>query len=368
MEDHRARRGSPRQIVFLGAGSEMQCGVGHFTQRLADVMERRTPGDCTELTLTRTEGTVSGLWQVVGDARAVVCNFPIVAWKRVIVRPLLALAMARLRRRRVIVIQHEWSSLNWMRRITYIPALLLADSIVMFSPLIKRQLAESPIMGWLVRRCVVVPLPPNIAAPRQIADSPLRQRLASARRDGRFVIGHFGSIYPGKQPEAVLEIGALLKPRGRRPLLVFIGSFIRGVDRAEEAFYERVVQLGLASDVIVSGFVASEQELFGLFEIVQAFCYHLEEGLTARRASIVACTQSGKPVVVTAAEDADEFAHHPRFQELIARGSIVLVPRGAGNDAYADALEAAVDRPAEPPSFDFEGWWSDTAIAIDAEL
>ena len=63
----------------------------------------------------------------MGSARNVVCNFPIVAWKRVISRPLLALAMARLRGRRVVLIQHEWGGLHWLRRITYIPALLLAN-------------------------------------------------------------------------------------------------------------------------------------------------------------------------------------------------------------------------------------------------
>ena len=47
---------------------------------------------------------------------------------------------------------------------------------------------------------------------------------------GRLVIGHFGSIYPGKQPNALLEIGAVLKAGGKKPLLVYIGSFIRGID------------------------------------------------------------------------------------------------------------------------------------------
>lgn len=356
------------QIVFLGAGPEMQCGVGHFTQRLAQAMERATPGRCVEFPLTRSEGSLPALWKLIGCAGTVVCNFPIVAWKRVILRPLLALAMARLRGRRVVVIQHEWSSLNWMRRLTYLPALLLADSILMFSPLVKRQLADGPMVGWLAKRCVLVPLPPNIEAPQASADSPLRQRLIEARRDGRLVIGHFGSIYPGKQPEALLEIGAVLKQRGRRPLLVYIGSFIRGVDRAEEAFHARVARLDLADDVIVSGFVASESELFGLFEPIQAFCYQLDEGLTARRASIMAGAQSGRPIIVTAAVDADEFAHHPRLQALIGSGAIVTVPGGSRYEAYADAVEAALGRRFEPPPFDFEGWWSDTVRAVAAEL
>jgi hypothetical protein len=44
------------------------------------------------------------------------------------------------------------------------------------------------------------------------------------------------------------------------------------------------------------------------------FCYPLEEGITARRSSILACVQSGRPVIVTGPAGTDEFDHHPRFK------------------------------------------------------
>ena len=77
--------------------------------------------------------------------------------------------------------------------------------------------------------------------------------------------------------------------------------------------------------------------MFGLFSEIDAFCYPLEEGLTARRSSILACVQSGRPVIVTGPAETDEFDHHPRFKELIDRGAIVLVPRGSDDELYADA-------------------------------
>ena len=124
------------QALFLGAGPQMQCGVGQFTRLLGETIEKLDPGSSTTLTLTRSEGSVADIWRATGSARNLVCNFPIVAWKRVMFRPLLA--MARLRGRRIILIQHEWAGLHRLRRITYIPALLLADTIVMFSPLVRR--------------------------------------------------------------------------------------------------------------------------------------------------------------------------------------------------------------------------------------
>jgi glycosyltransferase involved in cell wall biosynthesis len=356
------------QALFLGAGPQMQCGVGQFTRLLYETIDKLAPGSCTTLTLTRSEGSIADIWRAVGSAPSVVCNFPIVVWKRVIFRPLLALAIARLLRRRVVLIQHEWASLHWLRRITYLPALLLADTIVMFSPLVQRELADDRPSGWTAQKCVLAPLPPNIEAPAGIADSKLRQRLAAARRDGRLVIGHFGSIYPGKQPNALLDICAILKQRGLNPLAVYIGSFIRGVDKVEEEFYARAKELGIVDDVVVSGYVASNHEVFGLFNEVDVFCYPLEEGLTARRSSVLTCVQSGRPVIVTGPAEADEFDHHQRFKELIDRGAIVLVERGSSDDIYADRIASVLKAPPAQPPFDFDGWWLDVAQAIRQQL
>ena len=159
--------------------------------------------------------------------------------------------MARLRRRKVVLIQHEWGGLHWLRRITYMPALLLADTIVMFSPLVRRELADDPA-GRLDRE--------KMRAGAAAAEHRGSGRnggfgiAAASRRgqaSGRLVIGHFGSIYPGKQPNALLEIGAILKQRGLKPLIVYVGSFIRGVDNVEQDFHARAAELGIADDVIV---------------------------------------------------------------------------------------------------------------------
>jgi glycosyltransferase involved in cell wall biosynthesis len=356
------------QALFLGAGPQMQCGVGQFTRLLQESIEKLDPGSCTSLTLTRREGSLGDIWRAVGSARSVVCNFPIVAWKRVILRPLLALALARLRGRRAVLIQHEWGGLHWLRRITYLPALLLADTIVMFSPLVRRELADDSVVGWTAEKCVLAPLPPNIEAPAGIVDSRLRQHLAAARKSSRLVIGHFGSIYPGKQPNALLNIGAVLKARGLKPLIVYVGSFIRATDNVEEEFHSRAAELGLTDDVIVSGYVASDHEVFGLFSEIDAFCFCLGEGLTARRSSVLTCVQSGRPVIATGPAERDEFNHHPRFKELIDRGAIVLVPRGSGDDAYADRIAAALQWPSVHAPFDFDGWWRDVALAVRGQL
>src|SRR5882724_563079 len=115
------------RALFLGAGAEMQCGIGHFTRLLRETIAGEEPGSTVALTLTRSVGSLRDVWRAVGSANSVVCNFPIVAWKRVIFRPLLALLFAKLRGRKIFLIQHEWAGLHWLRRITYRPALFMAD-------------------------------------------------------------------------------------------------------------------------------------------------------------------------------------------------------------------------------------------------
>ena len=89
----------------------MHCGVGQFTRLLQETIEKLEPGASTTLTLTRKEGALAEIWRAVGSAQSVVCNFPIVAWKRVMFAPLVAMAIARLRRRKAVLIQHEWRGL-----------------------------------------------------------------------------------------------------------------------------------------------------------------------------------------------------------------------------------------------------------------
>ena len=83
---------------------------------------------------------------------------------------------------------------------------------------------------------------------------------------------------------------------------------------------------------------------------------------------MLACVPSGRPLVVTGPALDDEFDHHPRFRELINHGAIVLVPRGSDNAVYADRIVAALKRPMVHFPFDFDGWWTDVANAVRAEL
>lgn len=356
-------RSAARPVLVLTSRAAEPCAVETFAGRLAATLGE-TAGPARLLVLGAREGGLGEIWRAIGEASAVVVNVPLVAWKRLPVRPLLALGAARLRRREAVLVLHEWGALHPLRRLALLPALHLASRIVLLSPQIRAEMAADPLARPALGRTTLAPLPPNIGRPPAPAPSPLAERLRAARREGRLVIGHFGSIYPGKQPRAVLEIAAALKARGARPLVAFIGSFIRGSDRTEAEFRSRAAALGLTDDVVVSGYVASEAELFGLFAEVDAFAYVFAEGLTARRSSVLACVQAGRPVVATAPGRADEFDHHPRYLALVESGALTLAPRDASPEAFADLIEAAVQEGGGGAALDVDAWWRDAAAAM----
>jgi hypothetical protein len=117
----------------------------------------------------------------------------------------------------------------------------------MFLPLVERQLAADPLVGWNARKCKLAPLPPNIEAPRRHRAVPSVSPSGKGPRGRAARHRPFRIDLSGKQPNALLGIGAILAERGESPLIVYIyiGSFIRGMDRVEERFYARAAELGI---------------------------------------------------------------------------------------------------------------------------
>jgi hypothetical protein len=136
-------------------------------------------------------------------------------------------------------------TVHGLRRFTYLPALLLADTIVMFSPLVERQTRRRP-----ARRLERAQVQARAAA-AQHRSARRHRAVPSVSPSGKGPRGRAARHRPfridlsGKQPNALLGIGAILAERGESPLIVYIGSFIRGMDRVEERFYARAAELGI---------------------------------------------------------------------------------------------------------------------------
>ena len=367
-----------KRALFLSSRSDEPCGVETFTRTLVAALAARDrdagqkDGQQGGYELVAVSGRwrdVPALLRRIAQADRIVFGFPLVAWKRMLVIPLVLLLFAWTTRRRISTFAHEWAGMNWLRRLVLSPYLLLSRNILVLSPLIREQIADDRFLARAARKCRLVPHPPTVRRPDGRAVTGTVAALERAGRDADLVIGHFGAIYHGKGAMALLEICDHLRGRGIRALMVFVGSFTPSLDDYEGKFRARLRDLKLENQVIVTGYVASTEEVFALFERIGVFVFLFPEGLTARRSSVITCLQSSRPVVVSAPQSLDEFRHHPGLTQLIAGGALSFVPRAASVAEIADRLLAAAKQRSDGfPAIDPDAWWTATTDATGAAL
>lgn len=334
---------SKRYLILL-SNAPQTCGVEEFARQLA----LRLPGRSGTYVLGNGAARFS---ERLRDFEGIVLNFPIVAWKKKLVWPSLVAMATRLKGKEVVVVLHEWKALDWKRRVVLAPVVALATRIIFSAPEIAEEFDRSKLsMAATVDRRLI-PIPPNLLAPPELRTSSASEAVREQRHQGRLILGQFGSIYPKKQSTAVLQVAERLIARGHDVFVVFVGSFIKGMDNVEQEFFRLAQTLGLAERVLVTGYVDDDRELFAIFEPVDVFCYVFPEGLTSRRASVLAAALFGKPVVVNAPVREDALQHHTLYQKLIAAGAIRLVPTDADADAVADAIESLSAVPPERVEF-----------------
>ena len=353
-------------VVTLVSPSATPCGIETFA-RISGAWVDAGGAPTRSLAVSGRPSDVWRLWRGLAGSRALIVNLPVVAWKRALLTPLLALAIARLRGARTIVVMHEWADLRPARRAICRVYLRLAGTILFSSPFVRAGF-EADVRPLRGRSTGLVPIPPNIAPSAARRATAASARLVEERARGRFILGHFGSIYPRKHSDFVLDVAAALRERGHDVFVAFIGAFIRGHDDVEARFFTHAESLGLEDSILVTGHVATDEEIFMLFDACDAFAYAFAEGLTSRRGSVLACLQSGKPVIADAPRSADEFAHHRVYRDFIAAGALTFVGEGADAVDYARAIERAAAAPARLALDVFTRAWMDAASALRAAV
>jgi glycosyltransferase involved in cell wall biosynthesis len=361
---------APDRCLFLLTPSKEECGVESFARLLVRALQNDYPDDgYAVLAVSSRWRDLPATLRKIAAADQIVFSVPLVAWKRLLLLPLVTLVFACLVRCRVNVFMHEWTALHWLRRLALAPFVLLSRTIIVVSPFIAGQIAGTRWLMGAARKCRLVPNAPAIRRPGapRVTERVLRVREAAKGCD--VVIGYFGAIYKGKAATALLDVCANLRQSGIRAGIVFVGSFIRSLDGYEQQFWSKVAEYGIADQVIVTGYIADEAELYTLFDEVGSFLFLFPEGLTARRSSVIHTLQSDRPVVVTAPRAIAEFAHHAGFTKLIEAGALSFIPEGADLRTIADQLLAVAKQGKRPASaIDWDTWWHATTAATHAAL
>jgi glycosyltransferase involved in cell wall biosynthesis len=358
------------RCLFVLTPSKEECGVESFARLLVSALQSDYPDEgYAVLAVSSRWRDLPSVLRKIAAADSIVFSVPLVAWKKLLLLPLVVLLFACVVRCRVNVFMHEWTALHWLRRLALAPFVLLSSTIIVVSPFIAGEIAGMPWLLRAARKCRLVPNAPTIRRPVEprVTERVLRVREAAKSCD--VVIGYFGAIYKGKAATALLDVCENLRNSGIRALIVFVGSFMKSLDGYEQQFWSKVAEYGIEDQVIVTGYIADEAELYTLFEEVGSFLFLFPEGLTARRSSVIHTLQSDRPVVVTAPRSMAEFAHHAGFTRLIEAGVLSFIPAGADLRAIADQLLAVAKQGKRPaPAIDWDMWWRATTAATHAAM
>jgi glycosyltransferase involved in cell wall biosynthesis len=365
-----ASQRAPERCLFLLTPSKEECGVESFARLLISALHNDYPDDgYAVLAVSSRWRDLPAVFRKIAAADQVVFSVPMVAWKRLLLLPLVVLLFACAVRCRVNVFMHEWSALHWLRRLALAPFLLPSRTIIVVSPFIAGELAATPWLIGAAKKCRLVPNAPTIRRPAEPRVTERVLRVREAVKNCDVAIGYFGAIYKGKAATALLDVCDNLRRSGVRAAIVFIGSFPKSLDGYERQFWSKVAEYGIADQVIVTGYITDEAELHTLFNEVGAFLFLFPEGLTARRSSVIHTLQSDRPVVVTAPRAMAEFAHHAGFTRLIEAGVLSFIPEGADLRAIADQLLAAAKQGKRPaPAIEWDAWWRATTTATRGAL
>lgn len=351
-----------RYLVLRSAATN-QCGVEAFTRNLAERLGSRARSSVLDHDLKR-------LRNALEQCDCLILNFPIVAWKKCLLQPLSAAILAKSMRKKVVVVLHEWASLNWKRRLALWPVVRLADALVFSAPEVRAEWRQNRLFGSDKAPAAIIPIPPNLTPITSENDMPAALAIRRLRRGGRTIIGQFGSLYPKKNCSDLLDVACALTKDGHDVAIAFVGSFIKGSDDVEKEFRRQVSDRGLGDRVLVTGYIATDEEVFAACREIDIFCYRFTDGLTSRRGSVLAAALSGRLVVTNAPADPASLEHHSLFTTLIRQGNIHLCPHDADVMVLAKAVGGSIGR--KPSSFvadaEIASVWKAVITQLDSVL
>jgi glycosyltransferase involved in cell wall biosynthesis len=357
------------RTLFLLTPSGEQCGVESFARLLVSELNVDLPdAGYGLLPVSPYWRDLPALLRQVRHADCIVFSVPLTSWKNLLILPLAVLLFARCVGCKVVVFMHEWAALHWLRRIALVPFVWFSRWIIVVSPLIAREISQTRWFPGAARKCRLVPNAPTVRPGKPLVTERV-ERVRNATQHCDIVIGHFGALYKGKASTALLDVCQDLRQRDVRALIVFIGSFPPSLDGYEQQFWAKVTEYDIADQVIVTGYISSDAELYTLFNEVGVFLYLFPEGLTARRSSVIHCLQSNRPVVVTEPRSMNEFAHHQGFRAVIGSRELSFIPADASPQMIADRLlDAAKQGGRATQAIDGDAWWRATTAATHAAL
>lgn len=188
---------------------------------------------------------------------------------------------------------HEFTKARLLRRMAIVPILLFADGI--WIPAMEDREAAKRFAGNRVHRTLIGS---NITVADGVKES----------IPGKTVISYFGSVYPGKGIERILDLWKNIKENDKDGKFVFkiIGEVDVNPDNHFLEYHkfvrERIESLGLKDDIIITGYVSDEEASVEIRNSDVATLL-FEDGMSLRRGSFIAYLSHGVPIITTPGDE-----------------------------------------------------------------
>src|SRR5581483_9798471 len=154
---------APPRHFFLLTPSGEECGVESFARLLVGALNADYPdAGYGLLPVSPRWRDLPALLRQVRQADGIVFSVPLVAWKNLLLLPLAILLFARCVGCKVTVFTHEWGALHRLRRIAVAPFIWFSRSIIVVSPMIAGQIAQTRWLFGAGKKCRLVPNAPTV--------------------------------------------------------------------------------------------------------------------------------------------------------------------------------------------------------------
>jgi len=304
-----------RVLLVSGSYPPIPDGVGDYTEKVY-LETQKQMGEKNVALVTRTPDADMGkrpgvhaiirTWNLWGGVRTIAfarswkpdvvhLQYPATGYGRslsVAFLPLLARIV--LPGVRIVLTIHEYSNRTLKGRARLLISMLASHGIIVVNELYKKDITRHcPFLG---KRIVYIPIGSNILR-HNISREDLRKRrsLLGWGEDDP-VLAYFGLLRAEKGIEGLLDVFYGVKREFPHARLLVIGG-------AEDTLIEddlksRVVALGLAQDVVVTGYLpaASVSEHLLLSDVC---VLPFPDGVSAKRSSFITAIEHGLPVVTT---------------------------------------------------------------------
>lgn len=282
-------------IIHLRPSRICKDGVQDYQELLISSLQRTSgtlkPGVKTEFSELRLNDLL--FYRVNKNKSTFIhCQLPMIAWRFNLFLPLIVLMKLRYQSTELIVTLHEWSNTHWLRRIINYFLIWKAFLIIVPSQELKNELESFSFIRKKKIPIEVVPIGPNIIVKKK--ETSVKENRSTKKVQ---TIGHFGFLYPLKNPNTVLMVFKEITKLENNVELVFVGDFLNSRSKEKKQFNRLMDSLQLRDKVNFKGYLKTEDEVLNEMGKWDIYISLHENGFSLRHGSTLAALQLGIPVI-----------------------------------------------------------------------